>query len=255
MRKVLALSRKSFYQAINSKIFNLFLFFGIGLILFSLLLESLTFTAKLKIVKDTGLASISVFTALIAVFLSGEAIVGELERKTIYVLFSKPINKLHFLIGNFIGIAWTTGLAIITTGTIFLIMLFLKHGYFDSKILIALIFMFLETLVIISFGIMFSSFSSSILTSVLFCLFFYALGHHNPQLYNLSKLISDKMLKSTIYFICFILPNLEYFNVREKVVKGDMIDLVYTLKVTGYAFCYISAMLILSYFLFRRREL
>lgn len=255
MGVILALSQKSFLKAITSKIFIIFLLFGIGLIFISILFEFLTFTAQLKIIKDVGLASISVFTALIAIFLAGESIVGEIEKKTIYILFSKPINKVNFILGNFLGIIWTTGLAIATTGGIFLIMIYLKQRYVEPGLLLALGFTGLEAIIIISIGIMFSSFSSSTSTSILLCLFVYILGHFNPQFNLLRRLIPATLLKEFVRLICFILPNLEYFNIRGEVTKGDPVRLAYTGKVILYALCYSAIMLICSYFILRKKEL
>jgi len=255
MGGILALSQKSFRKAVTSRIFALFLFFGIGLIFLSILFEFLTFTAELKFIKDMGLASISIFSALIAIFLSGEAVVSEVERKTIYVLFSKPINKTSFILGSFLGIAWTVGLAIIITGGAFLFLIYLKQNYIEPGLVIVLGFIGLEALVISSVGIMFSSFSSSTPTSILFCLFIYILGHLNPQLNLLSRLVPGKITRGFVGLICLILPNLEYFNIRGKIIKGDPVGLIYTGKILLYALFYSAIMLILSYLLFRRREL
>lgn len=249
------LSQGSFRKAIRSKIFFVFLLFAIITVFLSLLFESLTFTAKLKMIKDVGLTGISIFSGLIAIFLSGEAIVGEVERKNIYILFSKPVSKLSFIVGSFLGIVWTTLFAILISGAAFVTLVYLKQGYIEPQLLLAIGFTGLEITLIISIGVMFSSFSSSVTVATLLCLSIYILGHLNPQLAFLTRAIQGKIMKEFISVIRFILPNLEYFNLREKLTRGYQLDLIYTAKIVIYTLLYSTAMLILSYLLFRRREL
>ena len=255
MQAILALSEKSFRKAITSKIFVIFLLFAVGLIFLSILLEQLTFTAKLKIIKDVGLVSISIFTALLAIFLSGESIVGEIERKTVYLLFSKPVNKKNFILGNFLGIVWTVALSLVTTGGILLLLVFLKQGYLEGGLFLALGFIGLESLVISSVGIMFSSFSSSSITATFLCFFVYILGHLFPQLNLLIRVLPSKIIKGFILIAVWILPNLEYFNIRGKVVKGEPIGFLYTGEIILYTLVYSGIMLFLAYIFFRRSQL
>lgn len=255
MRETLVLAQKSFRKALRNKIFIIFLLFCIGLLFLTILLELLTFTAKLKITKDVGLAGISVFSALIAIFLSAEAIVGEIEKKTAYILFSKPVENKSFIIGSFLGVLWTAGVALLMSGAILLFLIYLKQGFIEPGLFMAFLFIGLEIIVIVSLGIMFSSFCSSALISSLLCLFGYILGHLNPQLRLLTKLVDSKFIKGFVVFLCWILPNLEYFNVREEVIKGYFIHPVFIGKILLYTFLYSAICLIIAQLIFQRRQL
>ncbi|MCD6256750.1 ABC transporter permease subunit [Candidatus Aerophobetes bacterium] len=255
MRVALVLSQKSFRRAIRGKIFIVFLLFAIIMIFASLLFESLTFTAKLKIIKDVGLTGISIFSGLICIFLSGEAIVGEVERKNVYILFSKPVSKASFIIGSFLGIVWTTLLALLISGIAFLMLVYLKQGYIEPQLLLTIGFSGMEIIVITSIGVMFSSFSSSATVATLLCFSVYILGHLNPQLALLARSIHNKSIKELISITRFVLPNLDYFNLREKIARGYHIDPFTTGKIIIYTFIYSGIMLTLAYLFFRKREL
>lgn len=255
MKGTFVLAQKSFRKALRNKIFLIFFLFCIGLIFLSVLFELLTFTAKSKINKDVGLAAISVFSALIAIFLSGEAIVGEVEKKTLYILFSKPVERESFIIGSFLGIVWTTGVAILVSGGVLLFLIYLRQGFVEPGLLAALLFIGLEAIVIVSIGIMFSSFCSSTITSSLLCLFVYIGGHLNPQLNLIAKAIESNMARGLVNFTCWVLPNLEYFNLRKKVVEGYSVGAIYTGKILLYTFLYSAICLIIAHLLFKRREL
>jgi len=255
MKLIIAISQNSFRRAVRSKIFVVLLFFSLGLILLSKLFGFLTFTAETKLIKDIGLASITFVCALLAILLAGGAISGEIEKKTTHTLFSKPVGRISFILGSFLGVMWSILLALFITGTILFLLLSLKHCSPEASLLIALFFSLLESSVMISLALMFSSFSSSTSTSTLFCFLIYLLGHFNPQLQYLGQKIEDIPLKSLIRLASWILPNLELFNVREQVSRGILIEMRYLGQATLYCLIYSWAALLLAYLFLRRREL
>ncbi|MBE0478327.1 ABC transporter permease [Candidatus Aerophobetes bacterium] len=255
MKQTFILAQKSFRGNLRNKIFVTFFIFAMLLVLVSILFEALTFTAKLKIIKDVGMAGVSIFSALIAIFLSGEAIVGEMERKTVYTLLSKPVDRKDFILGSFLGVVLTTGVAILISGGVLLFLIYVKQGFLESGLFLALIFIGLEITVITSIGIMFSSFCSSSLTSSFLCFLVYILGHLNTQLSIMAKMVESKIVKTLISFARWVLPNLEYFNIREKIVQGQLIHPEYTARVVLYTFFYSAICLTIAWIIFKRREL
>ncbi len=255
MNLIIAISQNSFRQAIRSKIFVVLLFFSLGLILLSKLFEFLTFTAETKLIKDIGLTSIALVSALLAILLGSGAISGEIEKKTTYTLFSKPISRISFILGSFLGVTWSILLSLVVTGTTLFLLLFFKHYSVEKELLIAFFFIFLESNVIISLALMFSSFSSSTSTSTLFCFLAYLLGHFHPQLKYLGQKMEDIPLKWLFQFMSWILPNLEYFNVREQISRGLPIEIGYIGKATLYCLIYSWAAIFLGYLFLRKKEL
>ncbi len=255
MRIILAISYNLFCKALKSKIFLIFLFFALILIFLSRLFEFLTFTAEVKIIKDVGLASISLFSALIALCIAGESVVGEIEKKTTYILFSKPVGKGFFILGNFLGMVWILSLSILIGGLALFLVIYLKQRTVEAAFFAILGFSFLEVLVVASIALMFSSFSSSTSTSILFSFLFYLAGHLNPQLCQIGNLSQSKVTQWVTKIIGWILPNLEYFNIRGKIAQGNSLSGVYAGEIILYAFTYIGAVLTLAYLFLKRREL
>lgn len=252
---ILAVSHNLFHRALKSKTFLILLLFALILILLSRLFEFLTFTAEVKIIKDVGLASIYLFVALIALCIAGESMVGEIEKKTTYILFSKPVSKGSFILGNFLGMVWVIGLSILVSGSALFLVIYLKQGTVEGILWAALGFSFLEALVVASIALMFSSFSSSTSTSILFSFLFYLAGHLNPQLCQIGKLSQSKIIQWITKIIGWVLPNLEYFNIRGKIAQGGPLPKEYVGETILYAFIYIGAMLTLACLFLRRREL
>ena len=57
----------------------------------------------LKIIKDLGLAALSLLGLLIAVFIGIGLVAKEVERRSIYGLLSKPLTREQFLLGKLPG--------------------------------------------------------------------------------------------------------------------------------------------------------
>ena len=61
-----------------------------------------------RILQDVGLAAIRLMSVGIATFVGVGLIHGEVERRTIYTILSKPISRTQFLLGKYLGLVFTT---------------------------------------------------------------------------------------------------------------------------------------------------
>ena len=86
--------------------YNLVLF-AVLLISSSYLLGQLTAGQDVKIIKDLGLAAISVFGLFIAIFIGIGLVSKEVERRSIYALLSKPVSRPQFIAGKYAGLVLT----------------------------------------------------------------------------------------------------------------------------------------------------
>lgn len=57
-----------------------------------------------RISKDAGLTLISYFGAIYALYFGSTAIPKDIERKTIYPLLARPVSRLSYILGQFLGI-------------------------------------------------------------------------------------------------------------------------------------------------------
>ncbi len=73
----------------------------------SVLLAQLTAGQDVKIIKDLGLAASSAIGVLIAVFFGIGLVTKEVERRSIYSLLSKPVTRLQFVVGKYVGLVLT----------------------------------------------------------------------------------------------------------------------------------------------------
>ena len=107
MARVYAITLNTFREAVRDRVLYGVLGFATAVLFFTLALSELSLHEQRRVVTDVGLASISLFSVLIAIFLGSSLLYKEIERKTLYVILPKPIGRTEFLLGKYFGIVTT----------------------------------------------------------------------------------------------------------------------------------------------------
>lgn len=107
MNRIIAIAVNTFREAVRDKVLYGVVGFASAILVFTLALAELSLDQQARVVTDVGLASISFFSIVVAVFLGSSLLFKEIERKTLYVILPKPIERWEFLVGKFVGIALT----------------------------------------------------------------------------------------------------------------------------------------------------
>ncbi len=248
-----AIAFNTFKEAARNKIFYLLIVFGILFALSSRLISLLTVGDSLKVLKDTGLAAINFFSVLVAIFTGINLVYKEIDKKTIFNILSKPISRDQFILGKFLGLALTVLVALAAMALIFFLFLLLTAGGLDGRILLYFLLLYLELLIIIAISLLFSSFSTPILSSI-FTISLYLIGHVLWTFNEFKFKLTRPLAKWVAYFFYYILPNLEKFNIKNEVVMGIAPAPAAILYSILYAAAYILAILCLTVIIFRRRE-
>ena len=82
-----------FRESVRDKVLYNLVFFAVLLIAVSYLLSQLTAGQDIKVIKDLGLAAMSLFGLFIAVFIGIGLVSKEVEKRSIYALLAKPIRR------------------------------------------------------------------------------------------------------------------------------------------------------------------
>jgi ABC-2 type transport system permease protein len=252
LSRIWAIASNTFREAIRDRILYLLLVFALLLMGFSQILSLLTVGGEEKIIKDLGLASISVFGVLTAIFIGVALVSKEIERRTIYTIVSKPISRHEFLLGKYFGLVLTLFVNTAVMTAWFYLILLLK-GFADPRLLVAIVLIFMELLLVTAFAILFSSFSTPIL-STLFSLSLYLVGHLSWSLLLLQEKIQGQAGRMLCRVLYVVLPNLEIFNVKGDVVHGLPIPPSLPLWAFVYLAGYGGTVLAAACMILRRRD-
>jgi len=252
-RMVKVIAANTFKEAVRDRVLYLLLFFAAAAILLSRVLALLTVGDRMKIVKDVGLSAISIFGALMAILIGTGLVYKEIEKRTIFTLISKPIHRFEFLLGKYLGLILTLAVMLTSMGLIFLGLVLVETGVFEGRILLALVYVFFELLLVTAVAILFSCFSTPILSS-LFSLGFYLIGHFSWSLEALAKKVRPGPGRTLLGVLSAVLPDLENFNIRTEVVHALPLPAAHLAYAAAYGILYAAFVLTLAVLIFRRRD-
>jgi hypothetical protein len=103
------IARNTFGDALRKRVLLIFLLLAFVMLTLALLLNYFTAREQGTIFKSTQLTIILIFGALIAITTAVFLIPNEVERRTIYSVLSKPVQRWEFFLGKFLGGALTVG--------------------------------------------------------------------------------------------------------------------------------------------------
>ena len=251
--KIRAIAANTFREAIRDRILYLLLFFAAASLIFSRLLALLTVGDRVKIIKDVGLASLSLFGALMAILMGTGLVYKEIDKKTIYTLLSKPIHCYQFLLGKYLGLTLTLLVMLSLMSLIFLAIVFAYTLRIEWELLIAILYIFIEICLITAVAILFSCFSTPILSSI-YSLSFYLIGHLSWGLEAPIRKIKPGIIKTLAQIIYTFLPDLENFNFKTEIVHNLPLPSRIFLFSAVYGIFYIIFLLALAVLIFRKKD-
>jgi len=251
--KIKAIAFNTFREAIRDRILYVILFFAAVCFIFSRVLALLTVGDQVKIITDVGLAALSFFGALMAILVGTGLVYKEIDKKTLYTLLSKPIHRYQYLLGKYFGMILTLFVMLFLMTVLFLILLFFHTFTLEWQIFGAVFLIFCELCLITAVAILFSCFSTPILSSI-YTLAFYLIGHLSWGLETLIEKINLGLWRALARVLYTLLPDLENFNIKTEIVHHLPIPSELFLFSFLYGFCYSVFILFLAVLVFRRRD-
>ncbi|MCA9411357.1 MAG: ABC transporter permease subunit [Candidatus Omnitrophica bacterium] len=231
MIEILTIGLNTFREAIRSKVLYLILFFMVLMIGSSFFLETLALDGGDRLIKNLGLSTISFFGLLVAMFIGVNLIPQEVESKTIYTIVSQGVQRWQFVLGKFLGLILTVyvNIALMTVMLLGILLYYFATTDMIEGVtffwMIKAIFMeLLAMLIVVAVAILFSSFSTPILSAVMTgCV--YIIGQMTNDFWDYIRLQSEKQgteiycaFLKVIYYLC---PHLDMLNLKKQVVHFE----------------------------------
>jgi len=266
MRATAWIAANVFRESVRDKVLYTLVLFAILLMAASYLIGQLTAGQDVKIIKDLGLAATSIFGLFIAVFIGIGLVSKEVEKRSIYSLLAKPIERHQLVLGKYAGLVLTLAVNLAVMAAALYVVLAVmawvagpvaarawERPAVDPLLLKAFAMTFVELSLITAIALLFSTFSTPMLSAAFTFALFIA-GRFSADLRNFNQVLDSPIasgLTSTLYWL---LPNLAPFDVRAQVVHGDPVPFGYLAMSTGYGALYIAALLVLATLIFSRRD-
>lgn len=264
--RIAAIAGNTFREAARNKIMHAILGLALVIILCSKALAWISAGEDVKVMTDLGLAAITLFGVIVALFSGANLLYKEVDRKTSYLILSKPVRRYEFIVGKYIGLTavllvCTAIMSAVHAGYLTSFMISMEEGphgmalrAFYLALSQAYFLIFLELCVISAFAVFFSSISSPMFSAVgTFCIFF--IGHGLRNLKDLTDTVESAFGDALLTALYWILPALFNFDMKHRAAYGDPQDLSDILFCVAYAAAYCTAILLFTCVFFRRRQL
>ena len=254
MNKVIWIIAKNGYkEMIREKVVYGILAAGLLVTGSSFFLATVSLEQNHRVLENVGLASIHLFAFFINVFLTTTSMNKDFERRTLYLLFSKPISRSHYVLGKFASLCMLLITTLVILGGLFGI-----GAYFiDKSILLPLItslgYSFLEISLLTAIALLLSSFTAS-LNASLYSVALFIIGHSLPALKDYADRLGGEVLQKLITACYYILPNLEKFDIRPALLYGISIPSGQVWATLGYWLVYTTLVLLLTISIMSQRE-
>ena len=185
-----------------------------------------------RVVLDFGLSALMLSCTAVAILIGSSVMSKEFERRTLYVALCHPITRGQFVFGKFCGLALVllSNWLLVSISYLFLLFFSTPHfsQVFSMALGIAVLFTFVQSLVVGSLAILFSVFSTTSL-SVIFSIGLYLVGNNISQIKWVASHSKSPLQQQFMQVVASIFPNFEYFNLGLKTTYG--------LPVTGDFIC------------------
>lgn len=112
MNIILSIAKTTIGEAVRRRILLIILLIGILFLVIAPSLNMLTARQETTILKSLTLGVIQITSAVIALVLTVYMLPNEVERRTIYTILSKPVQRWQFLLGKYFGAIGALGLMI-----------------------------------------------------------------------------------------------------------------------------------------------
>ena len=253
MRSLVVVAGNTFRETIRDKILYNLVLFALLLIGTSVLLGTLTIGEQSRIVNDLGLAAINLVAVIIAIFVGIGLVTKEIERRTIYTILARPVTRVQFILGKYLGLGCIIAVNIAIMFTMFLATVWFSGSVIHGSLFQAVGFIFVETLLVMAIAMFFSTFSSSTFSATM-TLGLYVIGHLTSDLKGIAAKSHNQLTEVVLTALYYICPNLELLNIKGQAAAGIQVSLTYQSLATVYGLLYAGLLLAAACVIFQRRD-
>jgi Cu-processing system permease protein len=253
MWQVGVIALNTFRENLRDKILYNLVLFAFLVIGSSILLADLSIMEHRKIVTDMGLAAINLVGVVIAIFVGIGLVSKEIERRTIHTIMARPIRRIQFVLGKYLGLVLTLAINILIMVLVYVSVLWVYNAPIHGALFQAFELIFIELLIITAVAMLFSTFTTSTLSAIL-TLGIYVIGHLSADLKGLAQKSQNEIVSMMMTGIYYISPNLEMLNLKGQAAMGVSATLSYQALASIYGLTYSAVMLAAACLIFQHRD-
>src|SRR5712692_8623853 len=254
--RIAYIASNTFREAVRDRVLYNLIAFALLLSGAAIFVGQISIEIEKLVVINLGLTAVSLFGVVIAIFIGIGLVSKEIEKRTLYTVLSRPVRRWEFIIGKFFGLGGT-----LVVNTLFMDigvfggLLYVAHNFARpyALIFVALYFILLQFLIICALALLFSSFSSPLLSAV-FAFALFVIGSFAEDLRGFATMahgVSRWLATAAAYLV----PNFSAFNVISSIAHQQPVAGQLILHNTLYALFYAAMALSGAVLIFEHRNL
>lgn len=254
--RITAIARNAFREAVRDRVLYNLVLFVLLLTGASIFIGELSGGQERKVIVDLGLSAMLLFGVFIAIFVGVGLVYKEIERRTIYAVFSKPVGRGEFLVGKYFGLCLTLLVNVLVMGVgVSLALVYVSRGWdpLIPTIWPAVLLIYMELMLLTAVALLFSSFSSPALSALLTFMVF-IIGHFSADLKTLAAALGSTSARWLFSGLYYLLPNLSNYSFITPAAHGRAPSAGFVFATGLYATVYITVILALATLVFSRRN-
>ncbi len=271
--RVRLIAGNTFLEAVRQKFFNALLLISIALVASSTFFQQFDFgTGELKFITDFGFGALFFFGSILSIAATTQLFFNEIENRTALTMLAKPIYKLEFLLGKFLGASmlmfiFTTAIMLVLSGILYWreteLMARLSEAFIQGRLVRyndLIIFGFLQWIkfsILSAITLFIASFSNTNLYTIVVSFFMLIICQLQYIARDAYTTIENTFVQWLVRLLGLIFPNFQLFNVGDQLVFGaeKLLSQDVVLMIAGYGLIYTVAFILLAQINFKRREI
>ena len=254
--RVLAIAGNAFREAVRDRVLYNLVFFVLLLTAAAIFIGELSGGQERKIIVDFGLSAMLLFGVFIAIFVGIGLVYKEIERRTVYAIFSKPVGRGEFIVGKYLGLCLTLLVNVLLMGAgVSLALVYVSRG-FDPlvwSIWPSIFLIYFELTIVTAVALLFSSFSSPALSALL-TFFVFIIGHFSADLKGLATSLGSAFARAFFTATYYLLPNFANYSFVTPAAHGYVPGIPHVVSSVLYALLYVAVVLATTILIFSRRN-
>ncbi len=271
--RIRLIAGNTFLEAVRQKFFNSLLLISVALVASSTFFQQFDFgTGELKFVTDFGFGALFFFGSILSIAATTQLFFSEIENRTALTMLAKPIYKLEFLAGKFLGahmlmLVFTTVIILVLSGILYwretILMARLGEEFVDGRLIRygdLFIFGLLQWMkfgILSAIALFIASFSNTNLYTVVVSFFMLIICQLQYIARDAYLSIEAGVGAWLVRVLGLIFPNFQLFNVGDQLVFASSTPLPISsvLQIVGYGLIYTVAFILLAQVNFKKREI
>lgn len=254
--RIIAIARNAFREAVRDRVLYNLVLFVLLLTAAAIFLSDLSGGQERKVIVDLGLSAMLLFGVFIAIFVGVGLVYKEIERRTIYTIFAKPVSRGEFIVGKYLGLCLTLLVNVVVMGAgVSLALIYVRRGWDPLAFSIwpSIFLIYVELMILTGVALLFSSFSSPALSALL-TFFVFIIGHFSADLKSLATSMGSAAARVLFGGLYYLLPNLANLSYITPAAYGKVPPLTHFVAAVIYSLVYIAVILAAATLIFSRRN-